>query len=119
MVDVDPETGALRVFATSDNYRKMVELMASMYAEGLIDHEIYTNGNKYVGSLASQHKLGAFPFTNRSKFADDVLDEWVGLKNVLVGPDGYQKTSYVRSNLHSVGNFVFPKHCCCPKEVPA
>lgn len=111
VVDVDPETGALRVFAQSDNYRKMVEYLAGMYAEGLIDPEMYTNGNKYAGSLASQHKLGALPFTNRSKFADDVVDEWVGLKNVLVGPDGYQKTSYVRSNLHSVGNFVITTAC--------
>lgn len=111
VVDVDPETGKLRVFATSDNYRKMVEYLAGMYAEGLIDPEMYTNGNKYAGSLASQHKLGSLPFTNRSKFADDVVDEWVGLKNVLVGPDGYQKTSYVRSNLHSVGNFVITTEC--------
>ena len=110
-VDVDPETGEIRIFAQSDNYRKMLEYLNDLYANKLIYQEIFTEGNKTIGVLSSDHKLGMQVYTTLANVSGNLVDEWKGLKGALKGPDGYDKVSEVRSNLHTEGNFVITKRC--------
>ncbi|HML46519.1 MAG TPA: extracellular solute-binding protein, partial [Clostridia bacterium] len=41
-VDVDPNTGELRFFRIDDNYRLLLQWLHDMYAEGLVEPEIFT-----------------------------------------------------------------------------
>jgi putative aldouronate transport system substrate-binding protein len=110
-VDVDPETGAIRIYAQSDNYRKMLEYLHDLYTEKLIYQELYTEGNKTLGVLSADHKLGMQVYTTLANVPGQLVDEWVGLKGMITGPDGYDKVAMVRSTLHTEGNYVVTKDC--------
>ena len=110
-VDVDPETGAIRIYAQHDNYRKMLEYLHDLYAEKLIYQELYTEGNKTLGVLSADHKLGMQVYTTLANVPGALVDEWVGLKGMITGPDGYDKVSSIRSTVHTEGNFVITKDC--------
>lgn len=111
VVDVDPETNELRVFATSDNYRKFLEYLHKLYSEKLIYQEIYTEGEKNVTVLSADQKLGVILATTLYAVPTQYVDDWTGVKWQLKGPDGYQIVSEARSNLHTEGNFAITSAC--------
>lgn len=111
VVDVDPATGELRIFAQSENYRKMLEYLRKLYAEKLIYQEIFTDGNKSVAALAAQERLAVDIDTTLYNIPTDYVADWAGLKYQIAGPDGYAIASEIRSNLHSTGNFAITTAC--------
>lgn len=111
VVDVDPKTGELRVFATSDDYRKFLEYMSKLYQEKLIYQEVYTDGTNSLTALASENRLGVVLGTTLYNIPSDKVDNWSGVKHQIAGPDGYAFVSEMRSNLHSEGNFAITYQC--------
>ena len=57
VVDVDPETGELRVYFQHENFRKYVEFMTMMYQEKLIYQEIFTEGDKQSDVFNQTNRL--------------------------------------------------------------
>ncbi len=111
VVDVDPETGKVRIFAQSENFRKNLEYVHELYSEGLISKELFTDGDKNVGALAAAEQLGVFAATTTFAVPKSHLEEWDGVPYVMTGPDGYQVYSAARSDLHSVNNFCITDKC--------
>ncbi len=111
VVDVDPDTNELRIFAQSDNYRKFLEYLHKLYSEKLIYQEIFTDGNKSVAALSGEQRLGISCDTTLYNIPTDYVSDWVGLKWQLAGPDGDNKVANVRSNLHTTGNFAITTAC--------
>lgn len=111
VVDVDPETGKLRVFATSENYRKFLEYMHKLYADKLIYQEVFTDGKKSVPVFATEERLGAVVDTTLNNIPTDKMPDYKGMKLQVKGPDGYDLVSEIRSNLHSTGNFAITYQC--------
>ena len=112
VVDVDPETGELRVYFQHENFRKYVEFMTMMYQEKLIYQEIFTEGDK---------QSDVFNQTNRLSMLLNTIapgnggDNWYTVNWSLEGPDGYAFHTQTRGAIHSTGNFVIT--CDCPEEL--
>ena len=111
VVDVDPETGKVRIFAQSENYRKFLEYLHKLYSEKLIYQEIFTDGEKSVAAFAKENRLGVDLATTLYNIPTDMVDDWSGLKWQLTGPDGFNSVANVRSNLHTTGNFAVTDAC--------
>ncbi|MCI8600284.1 MAG: extracellular solute-binding protein [Oscillospiraceae bacterium] len=116
IVDADPETHEVRIFAATENYRKFLEFMAKMYQNGVVYPEIFTEGVKNVSVLAAEQKLGVIMDTTLYNVPTEYVDDWEGLKLWPAGPDGYDIASNVRSVLHSVGNFAITADCEYPER---
>lgn len=110
-VDVDPATGEVRLFATSDNYREFLEFLNKLYEEKLIYQEIFTDGDKSTGAFTSEDRVGCLVATTLYNVPTNKTQDWAGVKTQLAGPDGYSIVSEVRSNLHSTGNFAITYKC--------
>ena len=115
VVDVDPETKQLRIWGTSDNARLMLEYLNKLYSEKLIDQEFFTNGTNNAGALATADALGIVLHTTASMISNDKINDYVGLKVPMKGPDGTGYVVDVRSNLHSTGNFCVTTACEKPE----
>lgn len=113
-VDVDPATNEIRVFATSDNYRKFLEYMNKLYTNKLIYQEIFTEGDR-CSILSADERLGVFLGTTLYAVPTKFVDDWTGMKYQLAGPDGDAVATQARSTLHTEGNLVITSHC---KNVP-
>ncbi|NLJ65240.1 MAG: extracellular solute-binding protein [Christensenellaceae bacterium] len=111
IVDVDPENGALRIYAQSENYRKFLEYLNKLYSEKLIYQEIFTNGDKNITALATENRIGITCATTLYNIPTETVDAWSGMKWQLAGPDGYNIVSNCRSNLHTTGNFAVTVEC--------
>ena len=115
VVDVDPATKQLRIWGTSDNARLMLEYLNKLYSEKLIDQEFFTNGTNNAGALATADALGIVLHTTASMISHDKVNDYVGLKVPMKGPDGTGYVVDVRSNLHSVGNYCVTTACEHPE----
>lgn len=110
VVDVDPETNEIRVFATSDNYRKFVEYLHKLYADKLIYQEIYTEGDQCT-KLTADERLAIYLGTTLYAVPTKYIADWTGLKLQPAGPDGDAVSTNARSTLHTEGNLVITSHC--------
>lgn len=115
VVDVDPETKQLRLWGISDNAREMLVYLNKLYSEKLLEQEMFTNGNKNAGAQATADTLGIVLHTTASMISNDKINDYVGLKKPLAGPDGTGYVVDVRSNLHSTGNFCVTTACEKPE----
>lgn len=110
-VDANPQTGEVRIFAQAEEYRTFLEFMHKLYSEKLIYQEIYTEGNNQESILAAEERLGIILDTTLNAVPTSVMPDWTGLKWQIAGPDGYDISSEIRSNLHTEGNFVITDAC--------
>lgn len=111
-VDVDPETGDLRVYFQSENYRKYLEFMTMMYQEKLIYQEIFTEGDGQSEVFEATDRLSMILNTVAPGNGGD---EWYTVNWSLEGPDGFAFHTNTRGAVHSTGNFVIT--CDCPEEL--
>lgn len=114
LVDVDPDTKELRVYATHENFRKFLEYMHRLYADKLLYQEIYTTGFDNATAQAGNQQLSCFFSTTTSAVPSEFVPDWYGVNWPMKGPDGYQMPSEVRGNVHSTGNFCITDSC--PEE---
>lgn len=113
VVDVDPETGELRVYFQHENFRKYVEFMTMMYQEKLIYPEIFTEGDKQVDVFNQTNRLSMLLNTIAPGNGGD---NWYTVNWSLQGPDGLRPFhTQTRGAIHSTGNFVITSDC--PKEL--
>ena len=111
VVDVDPETGKVRVFALSDDYRKYVEFMKMMYSEKLIYQEIFTEGDSQASVFGATDRLSCLFNTIAPGVGEDKVGDWYTINWSLEGPDGYAFHTQTRGAVHSTGNFVITADC--------
>lgn len=89
-VDADPETGDMRFVYTTDQFREVLELLADMFARGLIDNDMFGSGrNPKLVAAGANDMIGALTYVNTGAFLPvERLDEFVGLTEALEGPYG-------------------------------
>ncbi|MFC6229409.1 extracellular solute-binding protein [Paenibacillus allorhizosphaerae] len=103
-VDMDPDKpGELRFFRIDPKYKEVIDYMRRLYAEGLIDKEIFTIK---TGALYAKGQQGIFGATiNPNPVTQMSQNGYIGL-GALKGPHGDQLYSQVKVPLVWPGAFV-------------
>ena len=111
VVDVDPETGKPRIWAQSPRFREVLEYMHSLYAEGLLYQEMFTEGDGQVSALTGNEQLAMYISTATYAIAAQFMPDYAGVQWMLTGPYGDHMSTDIRSNLHTVNNFCITDKC--------
>lgn len=74
--------------AAEESYKKGAEWLSSLYSEGLIDRDAFTQDDSSLAAKVSQGTVGVFSSWDRSP-AGEYADDYVALMP-LKGPEGDQ-----------------------------
>ncbi|WP_223836709.1 extracellular solute-binding protein [Paenibacillus oceani] len=102
-VDLDEATGRLRFIPTDPKYKEVLEYVHKLYAEGLIEKDIFTIGSSEFYAKGTQGLYGSMvmpsPYTLMNQSG------YVG-SPALAGPHGDKLYSHVKAPLVHVGAFA-------------
>lgn len=102
-VDVDPADDKLRFFRTSDNYKEVLQFINKLYAEGLIDKDIFTQDSKTLYAKGSQNLLAST--INPNPITQFNGENYVGL-GALEGPRGDRLYTHIKVPMVWPGAFA-------------
>lgn len=103
LVDVDPQTNAIRFIPTDPRYKELLRFIHKLYQEGLIDESIFTIKNNEFYSKGSQGLYGAMITTNPQTLMNQ--HSYVG-GLAYKGPYGDHLFSLTRPRVSYPGSFV-------------
>lgn len=102
-VDVDPKTNELRFYRLTDNYKEVLQYVNKLYAEGLIDKDIFTQKGAELYAKGGKGLLAATINPNpKTQFNGD---GYFGL-GALKGPHGDQLYTHIKVPMVWPGAFV-------------
>src|SRR5690606_29248093 len=116
-VDLDPETQKVRYFPTSDGYREMLEFLHGLYADGLIQQDIYSSDFAAFTAAGTEGLLGSCAVQAPAGYFGEVGTKYVPLKPLVRSAGDEPAWHAVRSELSSIGNFVMTDNCEHPVEM--
>ena len=102
-IDMDPDKDQLRFYRLDPKYKEVLEFIHKLYAEELIDPEIFTIKDAAFRAKGAEGNLGS-AITNNAGTAFN-LDHYVGL-GALKGPHGDQLYSHVGVPLVQPGSMA-------------
>src|SRR5699024_8483406 len=102
-VDEDPDTGELRFYATSDDYKQMLEYLHKLFDEELIEQNIFSIDENQYRANASEGLYGSTDFYDPELLFG--VDGYVGAP-ALEGPDGDKSYVDVGQIVTQLGGFV-------------
>ncbi|NOU90132.1 extracellular solute-binding protein [Paenibacillus sp. LMG 31460] len=109
MVDVDPATNKLRFIQTDDRFKELLQFINKLYAEKLLDQEIFTMTLPNIAAKGAQDQIGVNITANNSYVGKEHENDFVGLSAALKGPKGDQLYASLNSSLSAVGTFTITK----------
>ncbi|WP_028549651.1 extracellular solute-binding protein [Paenibacillus sp. UNC451MF] len=102
-VDVDPKTNELRFFRLTQNYKEVLQYVNKLYAEGLIDKDIFTQNGNALYAKGAKNVLGSTINPNpKTQFNGDGFHGLGALK----GPHGDQMYTHIKVPMVWPGAFV-------------
>ncbi|WP_409343302.1 extracellular solute-binding protein [Paenibacillus sp. MBLB4367] len=102
-VDVDPKTNELRFYRLSDNFKGVLQYVRKLYAEGLIDKDVFTQNGNALYAKGGKGVLGATINPNpKTQFNGE---GYFGL-GALKGPNGDQLYTHIKVPMVWPGAFV-------------
>ncbi|MFD1415959.1 type 2 periplasmic-binding domain-containing protein [Oceanobacillus jeddahense] len=106
-LDLDPnDDSKVRYYATSDEYRDMLEYIHMLYEEGLIDQSIFTIEWGQFLANASDNLYGSMIFYDPIElFGEEIGSQYNSLA-ALEGPDGHQSYNKLSSSVWTPDNLV-------------
>lgn len=106
-LDEDPETGELRFYPISDEYKAMLEYIHKLFSEELIQQNIYTLDTNQSYSMGSQGLYGSTVISSPETLYGKAGENFIGA-DALEGPAGKLYTAST-SPLAHMGGFVVTK----------
>ncbi|ATG53812.1 hypothetical protein CFK41_02720 [Brachybacterium ginsengisoli] len=116
-VDLDPETGAVRYYPTSDGYREMLTFLHGLYADGLLQQDIFATDFAAFTAAGTDGKLGSCAIQAPAGYFGKVGESYAALKPLVRSAGDEPAWHAVRSELSSIGNFVMTDNCEHPVEM--
>ncbi|KRG12119.1 hypothetical protein ACA30_20425 [Virgibacillus soli] len=105
-IDKDPETGDIRFYPITDNYKELLQYMNKLYSEKLVEPNIYTIEWAQFLNNGAEDKYGSMIFyAPEELFGKDIGEKYVG-GLPLEGPNGEHKWSNVVNPVIHIGKFV-------------
>ncbi|UKS28920.1 extracellular solute-binding protein [Paenibacillus sp. HWE-109] len=108
-VDYDDKAGVMRFMQTDPKYKDLLTYMNKLYAEGLLDKEIFTNNATILTAKISKGLVGGFANINVVP-AGQLKANYAGLGAALKGPAGDQNWGGISPVLQNQGAFVITKN---------
>lgn len=113
-IDCDEETGKVRYFATTDNFRAWVEWATKLYKEGLLHKEYFDFTESNLGNYVNNNVCGAFAYTNLCMLGQETQQKFTYLDGAMTGPQG-DKDYYGVNSIGTTGSFVITTACQYPE----
>lgn len=105
-IDVDPDSGELRFFPTSDDYKELLEYMHKLYSEELIAENIFSIEDEQYRADVGDGKYGSTVFFNPVvSVGGENVDEFTGM-SALEGPDGEKEFVTLEPEVDNKSAFV-------------
>lgn len=101
--DLDPKTNQLRFIPADPNYKSLLEYIHKLYAEGLLDKEIFTLKPNEFYAKGSTGIYGSMIISSPQTVMNQ--KNYIGAQ-ALKGPNGDRVYSQIRTPLINVGAFV-------------
>lgn len=105
-IDMDPEENKVRFYATTDEYKEMLQYVHKLYSEGLIEQNIFSIEWGQFLANASEGVYGSMLFYDPIElFGEEVGKDYESMA-ALAGPHGDQQFIKVSPAVASIGNFA-------------
>lgn len=105
VLDEDPETGEIRFYPITDDYKKMLEYMHKLFDEGLIEQNIFSIEVDQFVANGSDGRYAAMSFFNpKDYFGNEVGGRYIP-GNALEGPDGHKMYTSIAHPVNGLGHF--------------
>lgn len=114
-VDWDEEKNDLRFIPITEEYKEMLQYLRKLYAEGLLDQEIFTMDHAKLIAKGEQDLVGAFNFVNSQAIGATHEKEYEGIPEALEGPHGHKLWVQKGPVLSSKGSFQITNVCEYPE----
>lgn len=102
--DIDPATGELRFYVTTDGYRDLLEFLHRMYVEGLMAKHIFSIERGQFDGDAGAGVYGSAVTIDPEQMYGDGAEDFVPMKQ-LTGPQGDHVYTHCRSTIVNTANF--------------
>ncbi|WP_449538167.1 extracellular solute-binding protein [Ferdinandcohnia sp. Marseille-Q9671] len=106
-IDVNPQDeDEVRFYATSDDYKALLEYVHKLYSEGLVEQNIFSiDWGQYLANASEGNYASTVFYDPIELFGDEIGGDYVSAA-ALKGPNGHQEFSKVAPAVSSIGNFV-------------
>ena len=111
--DYDEEEGKVRFIPVSEEYKEVLQLVNSMYTEGLIPQNLDNHTIDKLNIYGSQGQLASFMY-NHTVPAGTYADDYVNAEAPLIGPEGKQLEVICSPKIQVIPSFMI----CSTNENP-
>lgn len=103
--DLDESTGKVRFISSTERFREVLAFLNKLYAEGLLDNEIFATNSAQLTAKGNMNILGSFLHVS-SACTGKYENDFSGIPEALIGPYGDQLWSPQKARLMSKGQFA-------------
>ncbi len=114
-IDLDEETGKLRFYPADEREKEALQFYNKLYNDGLLDPDIFLKQNDTLVAKGDQGLVGSTVRGNHTIISTTNYNDYVPLKQALIGPHGDQLYSGVKPRLKLHGNYVVTTVCKYPE----
>lgn len=115
-IDKDPESGDVRFYQISDNYKELLEFTHKLYKEDLIEQNIFTlEWAQFLANGAEGDYGSTIFYAPSDLFGEEVGGDFIG-GNVLEGPHGDKKYARYANPVFHIGKFAITSENEYPVE---
>lgn len=107
--DIDEKTGKLRFIPIQPEYKQMLEYIRKLYAEELLDKDIFTITSAQFTAKVDEGTIGCTQGPSEANLGTKRLGDYVGIPTVLKGPEGHQLLGVAGAQIRNFGSFVMTK----------
>lgn len=106
------DDGVMQYAWNSERYRKLLSYLHDLYADGLIDPDIFTMDFAQLIAKASTGRALNYIFVNNSPVSNTVYEQYtLGFKEPFEGPDGYKYYGVYSLPASTDGNYLVTYKC--------
>lgn len=116
-VDLDPDTGQVRYFPITDDYREMMEYLHGLYSKGLILDDIFASDRAKFNTYGTDGLLASCATQTPAGFFGEEGENYIPLRPLTRNAGDEPVWHAVRSELAVIGQFAMTDRCEHPIEL--
>ena len=105
-IDLDPESGDLRFYPTTEGYKELLQYMNKLYSEKLIEQNIFSIESDQYHANASEGKYGSTVWYSPGEIFGEEIGKVLTGMPALEGPGGHKQFTTLMSPAFNIGAFV-------------